>query len=95
MKWMRATTEPTFLDYVDLLGRGSTEDWQELYAEAKQNPRARALVEKALAFVDPEIGEAAALWRFLLDSMPPVETVAPDRAPRSSIRDRLRRVAGT
>ncbi len=61
MKWMRATTEPSFLDYVDLLSRGGTEEWQELYAEAKQNPRVRAMIEKALAVVDPEIGEPKAL----------------------------------
>ncbi len=94
MKWMRATTEPSFLDFVDLLSRGGTEEWQELYAEAKQNPRVRAMIEKALAFVDPEIGESRALWRFLLDTMPLVESAEAVQAPRSPIRERLRRIAG-
>jgi len=93
VKWMRATAEPTFLDYIDLLGRGSTEEWQELYAEAKENPRVRALIEEALAFVDPELGEGRTLWRFLLDSMPPAEAVSPESAPRSPTRERLRRIA--
>lgn len=94
MKWMRATTQPSFLDYVDLLSRGGTQEWQELYAEAKQNPRVRSMVEDALAFVDPEIGEAKALWRFLLDTMPPVESVESPQATGSPIRERLRDIAG-
>lgn len=94
MKWMRATTEPSFLDYVDLMSRGSTEDWQELYAEAKRNPRVHAMAEKALAFVDPEIGEGKVLWRFLLDSMPPIESVDPPQDTDSPTRELLRRIAG-
>lgn len=70
MKLMRATTAPGFLDYVDLLGRGSTEDWKDLYARAKLDPALRTTIEEALEFVDPEIGEARALWRILLDNMP-------------------------
>jgi hypothetical protein len=31
--------------------------------------------EDALAFVDPEIGEAKVLWKFILHAMPPVESV--------------------
>lgn len=71
MKPMRATTTPGFLDYVDLLSRGGTEDWKGLYAEAKRDPRVRQTIEDALRFVDPEIGETKALWRILLDTMPP------------------------
>jgi hypothetical protein len=93
MKWMRATTKPSFLDYVDLLSRGGTEEWQEIYAEAKQNQRVRALVEEALAFVDPEIGEAKALWGFLLDNMPPVGSAEPIQEQGSPLRERLRRIA--
>lgn len=93
MKWMRATTKLSFLDYVDLLSRGGTEEWQELYAEAKQNPHVRAMVEDALAFVDPEIGEAKVLWQFLLNTMPPVESVDPQQATGSPIREYLRRIA--
>ncbi len=100
MRFMRATTSPSFLDYVDLLGRGSTEDWKVLYAEAKRNPRVRSTIEEALAFVDPEIGEARALWRILLDSMPPVALISTsdegEERPHqpSQLQDRIRRIAG-
>jgi hypothetical protein len=93
MKWMRATTQPSFLDLVDLLGRGSTEDWQELYAEAKENPQVRALIEEALPFVDPEIGEAKTLWRFLLDSMPTLAPTTGGTQPRSQSREHIQRIA--
>ena len=70
MKLMRSTTVPSFLDYVDVLNRGGTEEWKRLYVEAKADPEVRRTIEDALAFVDPELGEAKALWRILLEAMP-------------------------
>jgi hypothetical protein len=49
--------------------------------------------EDALAFVDPEIGEAKVLWKFILDPMPPVESVERLQGTASPIRERLRRIA--
>ncbi|MBA2671317.1 MAG: hypothetical protein H0U67_13160 [Gemmatimonadetes bacterium] len=72
MKRMRATTTPGLLDHVDVLGRGGTEDWKRLYAEAKHDPEVRRQIRLALEFVDPEIGEARALWSLLLEILPPL-----------------------
>jgi hypothetical protein len=95
MKWMRATTELSFLDFVDLLSRGGTAEWQELYAEAKQNSSVRAMTEKALAFIDPETGDTQILWRYLLGNMRAVDPAESVHVSSSEIRERLRRIAGS
>lgn len=95
MRWMRVTTKASFHDCIDLLDRGSTEDWQELYAEGKENPQVRALIEAALPFLDPDCGEAKVSWRFLLDSMPPPPPAppSPPSEPGSSVRQVIRWIA--
>lgn len=65
----RATTIPGFLDVVDVLGRGGTDDWRALYQRAASDGNVRAEVEAALQFVDPELGAARELWAFLLSTL--------------------------
>jgi hypothetical protein len=67
MNFSRSTVAPGFLDIVNIMSRGGTEDWQALYAGAKADLAIRAMVLEALHQVDPELGEARALWAFLLD----------------------------
>ncbi|MEJ7812542.1 MAG: hypothetical protein WKG32_19175 [Gemmatimonadaceae bacterium] len=69
MDFTRSTSVPTLLDLVNVLGRGSTDDWRRLYARAKAEPALRARIARALEMVDPETGEARALWGVLLDAL--------------------------
>ncbi len=62
----RITREVGFLDLVDLLGRGGTEDWQRLYERAKGDLALRDGIREALLLVDPEMGSARVLWEGLL-----------------------------
>lgn len=66
MDFTRSTTAVTMLDLVNALGRGGTDDWRALYQQAKRDPAVRASIARALELVDPELGEARALWTFLL-----------------------------
>ncbi len=63
----RITTEPGFLDLIDLLSRGGTADWRALYQRAQGDPELRSDIRAALEFVDPELGAARELWSLLLD----------------------------
>ena len=67
MKHSRITTTAGFLDLVDVLGRGSTEQWRELYRRAQNDRAVRAQIRTALRLVDPEIGSGREIWAFLLE----------------------------
>lgn len=62
----RSTSRPTFLDLVNLLGRGGTNDWRHIYQRAKTDAGLRDDIEAAIPLIDPELGSAAPLWTFLL-----------------------------
>ncbi len=70
----RITTEPGFLDLVDVLTTGGTAEWQELYQRAKQDAALRFEIREALPMVDPEIGAARQLWTLLLSRIEAVES---------------------
>lgn len=65
----RITYEPGFLDLVDVLGRGGTADWQDLYARARTDAALRAEIRQALKQVDPDLGSAPELWETLLNGL--------------------------
>lgn len=77
----RATTEVGFLDLVDTLCRGGTDDWRALFEACLLDLSLRAEVRDALPMVDPEIGSAGPLWAFLLEHM---ETRVLDVQPPSA-----------
>lgn len=67
MKDSRITTTAGFLDLVDVLGRGGTEEWRALYQRARTDAAVREQIRSALPLVDPEIGSGRELWAFLLE----------------------------
>lgn len=67
MKQSRITTTGGFLDLVDALGRGGTDEWRLLYRRAEHDTALREQIRAALPLVDPEIGSGRELWGFLLD----------------------------
>ena len=69
MNFSRSTTASSFLDFVNIMGRGGTEDWQALYARAKADPELRTVLRAALPLMDPETGEGRSLWTLMLDRL--------------------------
>jgi uncharacterized protein (DUF2336 family) len=67
MRHSRITTTPGFLDLVDVLGRGGTEEWRALYRRAQMDVAVRDQIRAALPLVDPEIGSGREIWAFLLE----------------------------
>ena len=74
----RSTSRPTFLDLVNLLGRGGTDDWRQIYQHAKKDPELQKDIEAAIPLIDPDLGSAAPLWTFLLSH---IRALVPARAP--------------
>jgi hypothetical protein len=69
MKQPRITSTGGFLDLVDVLGRGGTDEWRLLYRRAEHDVAVREQIRAALPLVDPEIGSGRELWSFLLDHL--------------------------
>jgi hypothetical protein len=69
MRTQRISNEPGFWDLVDLLGRGGTDDWRDLFQRAAADPAFREEIRAALQLVDPELGAAKELWRFLIEHL--------------------------
>jgi hypothetical protein len=56
--------------WLNLIQRGSTNDWRDLYALCRNRPFAET-VARALAWRDPDLLPAARLWAFLLEDLHP------------------------
>jgi hypothetical protein len=78
----RITTEPGFLDLVDVLTAGGTAEWQDLYQRAKRDAALRAEIREALRMVDPEIGAARQMWTLLLNR---IEAAEPPGRPHHRV----------
>jgi hypothetical protein len=78
MDFARQFTSPspanglTLTELANIIGRGGTEDWRELYARALHSQRLRQKIRACLPLVDPEIGDSRKLWQLILDTMPPI-----------------------
>ena len=66
----RSATKPTALSLLNIVQRGSTEQWQVLYEQCRDLRVARELAE-VLAMRDPDLMASARLWRFLLLDLHP------------------------
>jgi len=66
----RSTNVPSAWRWLNIVQRGDTEAWRELY----QRCRDRAVAEdvaRALAWRDPDLLASARLWAFLLEDLWP------------------------
>lgn len=68
----RITTDESFLDLVDHLAHGDLATWRRVYAAARRDAAVRAAVARAACLVDPDFATAGALWRALVDRLPPL-----------------------
>ena len=73
MHFGRIATSPGFLDLVDIITRGGSQEWQALYAAAKEDAGLRAEISLALTQVDPELASSRAIWEELLERMGDVQ----------------------
>ena len=87
MLTQRIATVTGFLDLVDLLGRGGTEDWCILYDRARRDAALRDEIRAAIPLVDPEMGAARELWIFLLEHLE--RRIDPETAPPQPLRGAL------
>lgn len=66
----RSTRVPTPLDWLNIIQRGGTADWRELYRLCQDAAVARQ-VAAVLRFRDPDLLGSARLWKFLLEDLHP------------------------
>ena len=66
----RFTTGATALSLLNIVQRGSTEQWQALYEQCHDLAVARQLAQ-VLPLRDPDLLASARLWRFLLQDLHP------------------------
>jgi hypothetical protein len=66
----RGTHCPTALDWLNLIQRGSTEDWKRLYALCR-DPQIAREVASVLRLRDPDLLASARLWKFLIEDLHP------------------------
>ena len=66
----RSTNTPTPLDWLNIVQRGGTEDWKQLYQLSRNATVAREIAT-ILRQRDPDLLASARLWKFLLEDLHP------------------------
>ena len=66
----RSTDGESALRWLNIVQRGSTEDWKTLY-RACENLEVALQVAASLAWRDPDLLPSARLWKFLLEDLYP------------------------
>ena len=66
----RSTDGASALRWLNIVQRGGTEEWKELYRACKDLHVARQ-VASSLAWRDPDLLPSVRLWRFLLQDLHP------------------------
>jgi len=86
MNFDRSTEGHSPLRWLNIVQRGSTNDWRDLYRRCR-NREFAAQVAPLLAMSDPDLLPSARLWRFLLEDLHPGLRVAlPSEPIAASIR---------
>ncbi len=70
MNFDRSTQVPSPLRWLNVVERGGTEDWRDLYRRCRDRQFAEQLAA-LLSRSDPAIRPAARLWQFLLEDLHP------------------------
>lgn len=69
----RITAEESFLDLIDQIAYGDLDAWRRIYASARRDAAVRQAVIRAAGMVEPDYASAGALWRTLVERMPPLQ----------------------
>ena len=70
MNPQRSTQVFSPLNWLNIIQRGGTEDWKQLYRECRDPKVARA-VAAVLPWCDPDLLPSARLWKFLVEDLHP------------------------
>ena len=66
----RSTNSPTPLNWLNIIQRGGTDDWKDLYQLCREAGIARQ-VAAVLRQRDPDLLASARLWKFLIEDLHP------------------------
>lgn len=66
----RSTDIPTIWRWINIIQRGGTEDWRNLYRRCRDRAFAEEVV-RSLPLLDPDLIASARLWAFLLEDLHP------------------------
>ena len=65
----RSTEHPSALSLLNIVQRGSTAQWRELYQRCRREPRLARDLANVLPMRDPDLMASARLWKFLLEDL--------------------------
>ena len=65
----RSTDQPSALSLLNIVQRGSTEQWQALYQRCCREPGVARELAAVLPMRDPDFMASARLWKFLLEDL--------------------------
>lgn len=65
MDFSRSTTKPTGMDLLNIVQRGGTNDWRNLYRQMREDPSLAEEVRRLLPLVDPDCRGFAVLFEYL------------------------------
>ena len=81
MNSSRNTNTATPLDWLNVIQRGGTKDWQDLYQLCRDVAVARQVAD-VLRLRDPDLLAPARLWKFLLEDLHPELKIPLDETHR-------------
>ena len=65
----RSTERPSALSLLNVVQRGSTMQWRELYQRCRREPPVAHELAAVLPLRDPDLMASARLWKFLLEDL--------------------------
>ena len=65
----RSTEHPSALSLLNIVQRGSTAQWRELYQRCRREPSVARELADILPMRDPDLLSSARLWKFLLEDL--------------------------
>ena len=65
----RSTQHPSALSLLNIVQRGSTAQWRELYQRCCREPCVAGELAAVLPMRDPDLMASARLWKFLLEDL--------------------------
>jgi len=65
----RSTEHPSALSLLNIVQRGSTAEWRELYERCRREPNVARELAAVLPMRDPDLMSSARLWKFLLEDI--------------------------
>lgn len=65
----RSTNQPTAWSLLNIVQRGGTNEWRELYLRCRRDPAVVRELASILPMRDPDLLSSARLWKWLLEDL--------------------------